>query len=180
MRCLKLQSGSYINLWVSSRWPHHLMPLNCFSASRFLHSLPITACRPPPPPPALSFPLFLSSPCFPHRIPSSASVPHVSPLFYISLLAHFPVFCPSFPLSFAPSFPGEWQAHKCSNDSGGGVSVTAIAAVTGARLSLVANTASASLAPPAVRRDREGDRKREKWLPSPFRPNKIIYKEFFF
>lgn len=73
----------------SSRWPHHLMPLNCFSASRFLHSYPSL-------PPVLLLLLyrslfFLS---FPYRIPSSASVPHVSPLFYISLLAHFPVFVP--------------------------------------------------------------------------------------
>lgn len=36
---------------------------------------------------------------------------------------------PSF--SLVPSLPGEWQAHKCSNDSGGSVSLTAIAVVTG-------------------------------------------------
>lgn len=51
-------------------------------------------------------------------------------------------------LSFAPSLPGEWQAHKCSSDSGGGVSVTAIVALTGARLCLEANTASTSAAEP--------------------------------
>lgn len=68
----------------SSRWPHHLMPLNCFSSSLFLHSYP--SLLPPPP---LSFPFsFLSLPLFPPCLPSSASIPTVSPLLYISPLAH--------------------------------------------------------------------------------------------
>lgn len=37
----------------SSPWPHHLMPLNCFSSSFILHSYP-----PPPPFPPLSLALF--------------------------------------------------------------------------------------------------------------------------
>lgn len=65
------------------------MPLNCFSSSLFLHSYPSL-----PPPPPLSFPFSsLSLPHFPPCIPSSASIPPVSPLLYISPSAH------SFPLS---------------------------------------------------------------------------------
>lgn len=116
------------------------MPLNCFSSSLFLHSYPSL-----PPPPPLSFPFSsLSLPHFPPCIPSSASIPPCLPTpLHISLSTLFPSQCLP-PLSFAPSLPGEWQAHKCSNDSSGGVSVTAIAAVTGAGLSLGANTASAA------------------------------------
>lgn len=154
----------------SSRWPHHLMPLNCFSASCFLHSSPSV-------PPLLLYRSFFSLfPLLPPPHPELRLRPPCLPsLLHISL-STLPRFCPSFLLSFAPSFPGEWQAHKCSNDSGGGVSVTAIAAVTGARLSLGANTASASLASLAMMRDGEGGRKREKWLQSPFHPNKTIYQ----
>lgn len=148
------------------------MPLNCFSASRFLHSYPSL-------PPLLLYRSFFSLfPLLPPPHPELHPRPPCLPsLLHISL-STLPRFCPSFLLSFAPSFPGEWQAHKCSNDSGGGVSVTAIAAVTGARLSLGANTASASLASPAITRDGEGGRKREKWLKSPFHPNKFIYQVF--
>lgn len=61
--------------------------------------------------------------------------------------------------------PGEWQAHKCSNDSGRGVSVTAIEAVTGAEPGLGANAASPSTAEPLwlrqTGRDGATDRPRE-------------------
>lgn len=65
----------------SSPWPHHLMPL-------VLDSYP-----PPPPPPPLSLLSCLSSP---PSVPSSASIPSVSPLHYISASAHCR--CPPFPL----------------------------------------------------------------------------------
>lgn len=127
--------------FVVSQWPHHLMPLNCFSLSLFLHSYPLIF-------------FFLSLPRFPPGIPSSASISTVSSLLYISPLAHSSPLIP--PRSPPPPLPGEWQAHKCSNDSGGGVSVTAIEAVTGAGLSLGANTASASVAEPLSPRRQRG------------------------
>lgn len=117
-----LNSGQVLTLTFefSSPRPHHLMPLNCFSPPLILHSYP-----PPPPPYSFISPSFSTS--FPPCVPSSTSIPPVCPLLYISASAHRR--CP--PLSLAPSLPGEWQAHKCSNDSGGSVSLTAIAAVTG-------------------------------------------------
>lgn len=66
----------------SSPWPHHLMPL-------VLHLYPS-----PPPPPPLS--LLLSCLSFPPSVPSSASIPSVSPLHYISASAHCR--CPPSPL----------------------------------------------------------------------------------
>ena len=145
---------------VVSRRPHHLMPLNCFSCSPLFAFLPI---------PPLSFPFsFLSLPHFPPCIPSS-TLSSVSLLLYISPLAHSSLVNASTPPPFAPSLPGEWQTHKCSHDSGGGVSVTAIAVVTGAGLSLGANTASASAAEPLSpwrqterKTDRQTDRLRKR------------------
>lgn len=105
---------------IESEWLHHLMPLSC----------------PPPPSPSLH-----SSPSLLHYLPLLPSVfsslsslhpsafPRSPPLLHVSPLAHpWPSVPPSLPL-----LPDEWQAHKCSNDSGRGVSVTAIEAVTGAR-----------------------------------------------
>lgn len=96
----------------SSPWPHHLMPL-------VLDSYP-----PPPPPSSFISPFlpFFSSLCAKLRLnpiclPSSL---------YICLST-----LPLLSFSLVPSLPGEWQAHKCSNDSGGSVSLTAIAVVTG-------------------------------------------------
>lgn len=143
---------------VMSQWPHHLMPLNCFSPS-LLAFLPI----PTPPSLSFSFCLYLAF------LPASPAPPPspLSPLYSTYLPKHtLPPRClpPVLPL------PGEWQAHKCSNDSSGGVSVTAIEAVTGAGLSLGANAASAAepLSPwQQTERKRETQTEREKSPPPP-------------
>lgn len=106
---------------IESEWLHHLMPLSWLTPPPFS----VFAFQPIPSPLSspFAFCLFLTF------LPASERLSTFSPLLHVSPLAHpWPSVPPSLPL-----LPGEWQAHKCSNDSGRGVSVTAIEAVTGAR-----------------------------------------------
>lgn len=100
-------------------------------------------------------------------LPASERLSTFSPLLHVSPLAHpWPSVPPSLPL-----LPGEWQAHKCSNDSGRGVSVTAIEAVTGARAQpgsqcrfcCYSRTALATTDRQTDGAERETGREKEKW-----------------